>query len=147
MNKMSVCAETYLANHKKSNEKDRKQKSNILDEEKSLIRLVDFQQLSDEESEGNGGETDEENHEEMSLSDDGDDDNDKLDEDQSSKRIRERMERAMAQIGDDSDSSNDDVDEVLQPEESQLKDHGGNNDEEDLLDEAAEELNDGFFDL
>ncbi len=57
------------------------------------------------------------------------------------------MERAMAQIGDDSDSSNDDVDEGLQPEESQLKDHGGNNDEEDLLDEAAEELNDGFFDL
>ncbi len=144
---MSVCAETYLANHKKGNEKDSKKKGNIVDEEKSLIRLVDFQQLSDGESEGNGSEIDEENDEEKSLTDVGDTDDDQQDEDQSNKRIRERMERAMAQIGDDSDSSNDDIDEVLQQEVAEIRDHDDNNDEEDLVDEAAEELNDGFFDL
>jgi ribonuclease E len=144
---MSECAETYLTNQKQSNGKDSIKTNNTLDQETSLIRLVDFKQLSDDESEADDGETDDEIDEEENFTDDEDDDNVKQDEDQSSKRIRERMERTMAQMGDDNDLSTDDEDEVSQQGGSEGNDNGRNNDEEDLIDEAADELNDGFFDL
>jgi hypothetical protein len=77
---------------KQSNRKDSIKTNNILDNEKSLIRLVDFKQLSDDESEVDDGETDDEIDEVENFTDYEDNDNVKQDEDQSSKRKRERME-------------------------------------------------------
>lgn len=153
--KMSEGAETYFNSSNQTKESITKANNNK-ENEKYLIRLVDFKQLSDDESEENGGEgletSDEDTDEEKNYADDddGDDDDVQQDEDPDSKRIRERMERTMAQMDDNNELSTDDEDKVSEKLVPNLKGQDRSNDgdeEEELEDEAAEVLNDGFFDL
>ena len=62
-------------------------------------------------------------------------------EDDDAKRIRERMERAMEDMDDDDDEE----EEEEKSTSNQTK--GEKDDEDSLVDPAAEELNDGFFDI
>ena len=93
------------------------------------IRLLDDlesgnEQPSDDEDSGDDDEKE--------------DDSDKEDED--ARRMRERMERAMADMEDDSEN----LEEDEQPTTTQ---ESYRRDEEDIVDPAAEELNNGFFDI
>ena len=76
------------------------------------------------------------------------------DEDDETKRIRERMERAMDDIEDDDDAEMEGDDEEEENEEDKGKFNSGvskkkadGDEEESSVDPAAEELNDGFFDI
>ena len=98
------------------------------------VRLIDMGDIMSENDAGSN----EEDEDDSSNSDEGSDG--LSDEDNETRRIRARMERAMEDM-DDSDVE-DDNDEVEEETERDKKDE-----EESLEDPAAEELNDGFFDM
>ena len=71
--------------------------------------------------------------------DDSEDEGEDEDEDEDARRVRERMERAMAEMdesGEDEEENENDESDVEKDEE-----------EEDEVDPVREEMNDGFFDL
>lgn len=72
-----------------------------------------------------------------------DDDDNISNDDDSTARIQARMDRAMADMEDDGTSDGDDDDQS----ENLKKDRGALREEDDLVDPAAEVLNDGFFDI
>jgi U3 small nucleolar RNA-associated protein MPP10 len=94
-----------------------------------------------------GDDTDDEAMEEESEENDADsaegEDDDDDDQDSETKRIEARMERAMADMEEEDDSEDDD-DEL---ERSDRKQDKVATEEESVDDPAADELNDGFFDI
>lgn len=126
----------------------------LLEKAPHAIRLL--QDIVSSNDEGQDG-SDESDDEESQLDSDKDDDEEQVDED--AKRIRDRMARAMADMESDnesepdmeddgSDSQSDEDEEDAVPH-TQTKRAVGQKDsgEENLVDPAAEELNDGFFDI
>jgi len=134
----------------------RKLKKNIKNKEvggKEYLRLLDSEGLgldderqdnenSDEDDTDNTSVEEKKTEKDNGLSDEDEDEDedDEEDEDEDAKRIKERMERAMADMDNSSDENTDGEDEnqeITLPTEK----------ETDLPDPAREELNDGFFDL
>ena len=70
---------------------------------------------------------------------------DNQEEDDETRRIRARMERAMDDMEDSDDDMDDDDDESNV--EDNVTDNNQEDEEESLEDPAANELNDGFFDI
>ena len=99
-----------------------------------VIRVVDLSEIHGDEE--NPRPVSESSDEDANGSSDSDDDDE--DEDEDARRIRERMERSMAEAGN-STSEEDDDEEADGDDE--LKE------EEIMEDPAAEVLNDGFFDI
>jgi U3 small nucleolar RNA-associated protein MPP10 len=102
------------------------------------VRLLDDENASDSEysaDEGEGSML----HEDDSSSEAGSHADDK-DEDEDRKRIEARMRRAMDDMEEEEEEDNIDVGAVVNRND---RDDG----EESLVDPAAEELNDGFFDI
>ena len=113
------------------------------------LRLLNMEDINsgddnDEDEDASDAEMDASDGEE--AEDDEDDDDDEEEGDEDAKRIRERMERAMEEMDDsdgiEEDDGNDDDESEQSPEDEKEDD-----DEEDEVDQAREELNDGFFDL
>lgn len=71
------------------------------------------------------------------------------DDDDEAKRMRERMERAMDDMDDMDDDDDDEanMDDVEEEEDQRDNKLGTAQDDPDLVDPAAEELNNGFFDV
>jgi U3 small nucleolar RNA-associated protein MPP10 len=119
-----------------------------------LIRLVDLDDMSSEDEDVAGDAE----GDKVSMTD-GDDDNDSANEeededeksldgeDEEAKRIRERMERSMAAM-EEEDSEEDDEEESKQIEgDNVVADDDSESNSPSSVDPAAEDLNDGFFDL
>eukprot|EP00560_Eucampia_antarctica_P006318 CAMPEP_0197824310 /NCGR_PEP_ID=MMETSP1437-20131217/1570_1 /TAXON_ID=49252 ORGANISM="Eucampia antarctica, Strain CCMP1452" /NCGR_SAMPLE_ID=MMETSP1437 /ASSEMBLY_ACC=CAM_ASM_001096 /LENGTH=881 /DNA_ID=CAMNT_0043423883 /DNA_START=38 /DNA_END=2683 /DNA_ORIENTATION=- len=124
----------------------RKLEKKIEKESSDEIRLINLGEDSDGE------------RSDVESEDDNDDDNSKGEveddnesEDEDARRIRERMEKTMANM----EEEDDDNDESSEEEEKSKKTNKSSKvrktveeqNEEDLPDPAAEDLNDGFFDL
>jgi U3 small nucleolar RNA-associated protein MPP10 len=110
------------------------------------IRLLD---MADDT---NVSEDDDDIPDDEDDNDDGndDDENDDGNEDEETRRIKDRMERAMEDMEDEDDEKDDDEEEDIEEDESLEGDDPKNRTEdggEALIDPAAEELNDGFFDI
>jgi U3 small nucleolar RNA-associated protein MPP10 len=113
------------------------------------VKLLDFGDLTDnddDDDDDDSGNSDTESHGESSNEDE------EEDEDDDARRIRERMEKAMADMMSDddvSDGESDDEEESDGPAASNMAKKMSNNgdEEEDVEDPAAQELNDGFFDI
>jgi U3 small nucleolar RNA-associated protein MPP10 len=111
------------------------------------IVILDMGQVlsSDEDDSDEGGSDEDEmkvNSEEEESDSDSDEDDEE--EDEEAKRIRVRMERAMADMDsdeDDQEQSDEDSEKV------EAADDKSDKSEESLIDPAAEDLKDGFFDL
>jgi U3 small nucleolar RNA-associated protein MPP10 len=90
---------------------------------------------------------DDESAEEESEENDADsaDDDDGDEQDEETRRIEARMERAMEDMEDEDDSEDDDDDELERSDQKQGK--MTTEEEESVDDPAADELNDGFFDI
>jgi len=104
------------------------------------IRLLE-DVLNDEDETG----ADDQSVPEEEESDDSDADSQGDDDDSETKRIRERMERAMEDM-DDEDDSADETEGVFFGKQQQKQESQGA-EEESVEDPAADELNDGFFDI
>jgi len=112
------------------------------DNPENTVRLLDMGEvLSEEEIEGDTNDDGSSDNEGEEESDNDDDDNE---EDEETRRIRERMERSMAEMDDDDDMDGEEDDEE---ENTVGKARPADEDEESLEDPAADELNDGFFDI
>lgn len=104
------------------------------------IRLLNMESISDS-NQGSESEADDASNTGMGSDEDDDEDSDDEDEDdtEDARRIRERMERSMAEMDDsddeDADSGDDEDDQSPEVEE------------EDIIDPSRDEMNDGFFDL
>ena len=122
------------------------------------VKLLDFGDLTDNDNEDSGNEDDESRSGSEQDDDDDDDASDEEEKDDEARRIRERMEKAMAEMSDEdmSDGESDDEEsdgptatkrakKMSSSHVAQSK--GGDDEEEDLEDPAADELNDGFFDI
>ena len=125
------------------------------------VKLLDFGDLTDHDNDDDDSGNDDD--ESRSGSEQGGDDvdvdaSDEEEEDDEARRIRERMEKAMAEMSDEdlSHSENDDeesdgptatkrAEKISSSHVAQSK--GSDDEEEDLEDPAADELNDGFFDI
>lgn len=129
----------------------RKLKKNIHNKEvggKEYLRLLDSEVLGSDDERQNDDNSDEGDSDDTSVEenntekDHGLSDEDEVD-DEDAKRIKQRMERAMADMDNSSDENTDgeeeDEQEITSPSEIEK--------EADLPDPAREELNDGFFDL
>lgn len=118
-----------------------------------MVRLLNMQEIDEEEKDQENSsvegdlvdiKTDEEEEEEQNEDDDDNDDNS---EDEEARRIRQRMERSMAEMdamSEEDGSEGEDDDEASMESESDKK---VANDEEEQIDPWRESLNDGFFDL
>jgi U3 small nucleolar RNA-associated protein MPP10 len=153
--------------------KSLKRLSKVADANDDKIQLLDLESevfQGDEDTEDTGGESE-------SEEEDNDDDHDKNenakdDDDEMTRRMRERMERALKDQDDDHDSfdgenTDDEDDEDKEDFEDtrffgkKAEKHGAKStkpkptndpvikedEEDDLIDPAAEELNNGFFDI
>jgi len=133
---------------KKINASLKTSKKNIKKEIQAPM-LLDMEGMysDDDESdkhEEDGDSDDIENQEENEDStDDDDDDDDDDDEEEETRRIRERMERAMADMEEGSENNSDNQEDENDAENEE----NDSNDEENVQDPAADELNDGFFDI
>ena len=142
-------------------------------EEQPSIRLLDIDSeiLHDEENEETSKNSDDDSEEGEKMNDDDDEDGDDSEEDEVTRRMRERMERAeedMSGSDDDNDNDNDDDDDDGSGGEefedtrffgakkktaksstptSTNKQPQEKKDELEGEDPAAEELNNGFFDI
>jgi U3 small nucleolar RNA-associated protein MPP10 len=105
------------------------------------VKLLDMGEvMSDDEKQDDETDSEDASENEDDESNDGEDDGDG--DDDEAKRIRERMERAMADMDEDEDEDGDDEDGLVSSRTFKQQ-----KDEESLVDPAAEELNDGFFDI
>jgi len=94
------------------------------------VKLLDMGEVM-----SNDEQQEDESASEVESDDDDSDEEEEDDDDAEATRIRERMERAMADMDDENDSI---VSGNMKKQEK---------DQESLVDPAAEELNDGFFDI
>lgn len=110
------------------------------------ICVLDMGEVLSEEEEEENSDVDSDNQEEKSGSEE--DGSDEEDVDEETKRIRERMERAMDEddMGSDQEEEQDSDEESDSDEKAKVT-QTKKSEEEDLVDPAAEELNDGFFDI
>ena len=107
-----------------------------------LIRLVDLSGIhgDDTDEEMNSSRDDSDVDESERESEEEDDD-----EDSHARRIRERMERSMKDAGSDEDEGSESDDPS--DDESMMEEDKKKKFDEEMIDPAAEELNDGFFDI
>jgi U3 small nucleolar RNA-associated protein MPP10 len=106
-----------------------------------LVKLLNMEDMNSEEEDAI--EEDMESERERSQSEDeGNDDNDDDSEDENTRRIRERMERSMAEMDDFSNSEDeeDDTKEIIDNKKTSSP-------SDDPIDPSREDLYDGFFDL
>jgi U3 small nucleolar RNA-associated protein MPP10 len=102
----------------------------------------------EEEQNSNDDDDDDDDQEEKSGSDEEESDGEDDDVDEETKRIRERMERALDDMGSDQEEEEQDSDEESSESDEKAKAvQPKKSEQEDLVDPAAEELNDGFFDI
>ena len=121
----------------------------------AFVKLLDFGDLTDNDDGGDGGDDDDES----TSSRGGESSDEDEEEDDEARRIRERMEKAMADMMSDDD---DDMSSGGDKDDDEEEGGGGptaskrakmstarsdDEEEEDMEDPAAQELNDGFFDI
>ena len=105
------------------------------------VKLLDMGEvMSDDEYQDDERDSSTNENEDCESNDEEDDDDEDDDE---AKRIRQRMERAMADMDEDEDDEDEDGEDRL----ISSRTVNYQKDEESLEDPAAEELNDGFFDI
>ena len=106
-----------------------------------LVKLLNMEDMNSEEEDAI--EEDMESETERSQSEDeGNDDNDDDSEDENTRRIRERMERSMAEMDgfSNSEDDEDDTKEIIDNKKTSSP-------SDDPIDPSREDLYDGFFDL
>lgn len=104
-----------------------------------LVRLLDEQDVSDSD------QSDDDAREEVdSRTNDDDSSGGEEESDEERKRIEARMKRAMMDMDEDDDEQNNEDQNNLQAPRDEDDDVSS---EESMVDPAAEELNDGFFDI
>mmetsp|Transcript_5719 Transcript_5719/g.8814 ORF Transcript_5719/g.8814 Transcript_5719/m.8814 type:complete len:801 (-) Transcript_5719:46-2448(-) len=109
------------------------------DNPETAVRLLDMGEvMSEEEKEEN-----DDSSSDAGESGESADDEDEGGEDEETRRIRERMERSMAEM----DDGDDDMDDYEEEEKNGKTKLNKDDEEESLEDPAADELNDGFFDI
>jgi U3 small nucleolar RNA-associated protein MPP10 len=102
--------------------------------------------FSEDEEEQNSDDDDDSDNQEVKSGSEEEESDEEEDVDEETKRIRERMERALDDMGSDQEDEQD-SDEESESDEKAKAVKANKSDEEDLEDPAAEELNDGFFDI
>ncbi len=110
------------------------------------VRLLE--DMDSDEDDSSSSELDEEEpleDDEERASEDEDNDEDEPEDDEA-RRMRERMERAMDDMDDDDEDDEESIEGVNQREHPNNK-LDADHDEPELVDPAAEELNNGFFDI
>lgn len=109
--------------------------------------VSDSDGIDDEESVSEGSAASNLDEEDGDHSHESDDDDEELDDD--AKRIRERMKKAMAEMGESGDDFSDDEKDEATLKAEQLKKFTAKAKEmeESIIDPTREEMRDGFFDL
>mmetsp|Transcript_10952 Transcript_10952/g.23698 ORF Transcript_10952/g.23698 Transcript_10952/m.23698 type:complete len:883 (+) Transcript_10952:124-2772(+) len=123
----------------------------ITKEGASSLRLLDFGDLTDEDDVGDAASTSGsegpsgDDHVDISAASDNEEEDE---EDEDARRIRERMDKAMEDMdGDMDDDEDDDGIDDARAKASNRTGGGADDDDEQLEDPAADDLNDGFFDI
>ena len=105
------------------------------------VKVLDISEIMSEND-----EDEEQKNSDDSSEDSSEENNEEEKDDDDAKRIRERMERAMVDMDDDDDDDDDNTEEEEVNSTSKLS-KKKEADEDSVVDPAAEELNDGFFDI